>query len=105
MSQHIDLLKTFINVIHKHDPMNLSSSNVDEYGVEALSILSRFFEASLQLAEDEQAIVNLSRAIVQQTFEFWFNDPCEKINHLTYDLLKAYIDSFQPDEPTGELKA
>ena len=96
------LLKKFTAIIYKHDPMDRHSKDRSEYEVEALSILSRFCEASLQLADDEQAIVDTAKIIIDQTFQFWFDQALADSLPLTHDLLKAYLDSF-PNEQVSDV--
>lgn len=94
-----EVLKEFTAIMYKHDVMNRASRDPDEYEAEALSALARFCEAALQLSDDENTILELSRAIVAQTFEFWFDaKDVEGLELLTLELLKTYLDSFPSDD-------
>lgn len=68
------ILKDFATLLHARNPMNIALENKQEYENEALSILSRFSEAALQLSDDEAIIAQLATAIVRQALEFWFDD-------------------------------
>lgn len=93
-----ELLKEFTSILFKHDPMNLGPSQ-DEYEAEALSILSRFCEGALQLADSEDAILQFASEATFQTFKFWFAEVPEPkaFVPVTLELIKAYIDSYPPD--------
>lgn len=68
------VLLQFAAVLLRRNPMQLSQDNPLEYESEALSILSRFNEAALHLADDEAAVAQVATSIVKQSLEFWFND-------------------------------
>lgn len=68
------VLQEFAGVLLKRNPMNLGADNPLEYEAEALSILSRFTEAALQLPDDEGAVAQVATAIVKQSLEFWFEN-------------------------------
>ncbi len=69
-----ELLQDFTIVLHEKNPMMITLDSHREYENEALSILSRFTEAAIHLADDEAIVAQLATAIVKQAFEFWFND-------------------------------
>lgn len=68
------VLQQFAEVLLKRNPMQLGQDNPLEYESEALSILSRFNEAALHLADDEAAVAQVATGIVKQSLEFWFDD-------------------------------
>jgi hypothetical protein len=68
------LLQEFAAVLFRRNPMTLSQDNPLEYESEALSILSRFNEAALQLADDEASVAVIATSIVKQSLEFWFDN-------------------------------
>lgn len=68
------VLQQFTEVLLKRDPMQLGQNNPLEYESEALSILSRFNEAALHLADDEAVVAQVATGIVRQSLEFWFDD-------------------------------
>lgn len=93
------VLQEFVEIVFKHNPMKIRSPLPDEYEGEALSILSRFCEGALQVADNPEAIIQFAQETVVQTFRFWFADQVEIANlePVTMALLKAYLDSF-PDQ-------
>lgn len=93
-----ELLREFTAILFKHDPMNVGPTE-DEYEAEALSVLARFCEGALQLADSEDAILQYAAEAVFQTFKFWFATAPEPaaLMPVTLELVKAYIDSFPPD--------
>jgi hypothetical protein len=68
------VLQEFTAVLLRRNPMQLGQDNPLEYEAEALSILSRFTEAALQLPDDEAAVAEVATNIVKQSLEFWFDD-------------------------------
>lgn len=68
------VLQEFAEVLLKRNPMQLGQDNPLEYEAEALSILSRFTEAALQLPDDEAVVAQVATAIVKQALEFWFEN-------------------------------
>lgn len=94
-----ELLQEFTKILHKHDPMGTGSQSEDEYEPEALSILSRFCESALQLADEESAVLTFAAGAIQQTFEFWFGQlPTDSnLEPLMLELVKTYINAFPPD--------
>lgn len=75
LSRYADLLEEFMIVIFKHDPGKFKSPEISEYESEALSILSRFVEAGVQLPEIEgDVVLAASLKIVSEAFDFWFED-------------------------------
>lgn len=70
------MLQEFAAVLLRRNPMQLGQDNPLEYENEALSMLSRFNEAALHLAEpgDEDAVAQVAINLVKQSLEFWFDD-------------------------------
>lgn len=93
------VLQEFTAILHKHDLMKLRSTSTDEYEAEALSILSRFCEAAVQLADNEDAIIGYATSVVSETFDFWFDNLSSDfdVNPLALELIKVYIEAFPPD--------
>jgi hypothetical protein len=87
------------------NPMKLSVENPLEYEAEALSILSRFSEAALHLADDEAAVAAVATAIVQQTFEFWFDslDGLEP-ESIARALVAVYKRAYEVEQPKPQGK-
>jgi sulfite reductase alpha subunit-like flavoprotein len=86
------LLQLFSSSLVKQNPMSLNVDNPLEYESEALSILSRFNEAALQVSgESDEYATKIATALVKQAFEFWFND-LEKFNpeQIAIELLQIY---------------
>lgn len=112
LSRYADLLEEFMVVIFKHDPGGFKSAEISEYEGEALSILSRFVEAGVQLPEmDSDVALAASLKIVNEAFCFWFED-VDKETHLfkNYDftpLTKELIDvlksKFADDDDEGQM--
>ena len=103
-SKH-ELLQKFTKIMFEHNPMQLKldgNPNADnEYESEALSVLSRFNEGALHLCEDETLQRELAVGIVQQAFEFWFNDPnMHEPEKLSFLLLETYKASYPQPEQT-----
>lgn len=73
MRSYSDILSKFTEILDRINPMNLQSPSNKEYEPEALSILSRFTEAALDLADENQA-AQIAEVIVKLTFQFWFTD-------------------------------
>lgn len=94
-----ELLQDFTKLIFRHDPMKLAKFS-DEYEPEALSILSRFCEGALHVADDEEAVVTYALEVVKQTFGFWFGEAANDtdLKQVSLELLKVYIESFPTDE-------
>ena len=93
------VLQEFNDVLHKHNPMLLQQDNEFEYETEALSILSRFTEAAIQLADDATVVEQVASSIVKQTFEFWFeNIDNIDMKLITEELVNVYRNSFEIDE-------
>jgi hypothetical protein len=94
-----EVLLEFTKVIQKHDPMVINSPHEEEYEGEALSILSRFTESALHVADDEEAAFEVAAGIVTECFTFWFDELSEglELEGLTLDLLTVYVNSY-PEE-------
>jgi hypothetical protein len=89
------LLQEFAEALMRRNPMNLKEGNPLEYEDEALSILSRFAESALQLADDEAAIVEVASNIIQQALDFWFDSSAGvNVEELARDLLGIYRRGF-----------
>ncbi len=67
------VLQEFSAVLLRHNLMMFSCDNPLEYEEEALSILSRYSESALHLANDENLMNSVAVDIVKQSFDFWFN--------------------------------
>jgi hypothetical protein len=88
------VLQEFVEILFEQDPMKLKPPERDAYETEALSILSRYTEMALQLA-DEQGAIDAASGVVQQTFEFWFDDIADvDFEQVTLHTLKAYLESY-----------
>lgn len=109
------VLQQFAAVLLKRNPMQLGQDNPLEYESEALSILSRFNEAALHLADDEAAVAQVATGIVKQSLEFWFDDigsvDPEPIARELVAVYRAAAEGSQPPDevpvaedarPTGE---
>lgn len=90
-----EVLLDFTAVIQKHDPMKINSPHEDEYEGEALSILSRFTESALHVADDEEVAFDVATGIVIECFTFWFDEINEelKLDELALELLTIYVNS------------
>lgn len=93
------VVQEFTVVLLRRNPMNLDPGNPLEYEAEALSILSRFVEAGLQLPDDEAMVAQVASGIVKQALEFWFEnigdvDP----EPIARDLLKVYRTAFESEK-------
>lgn len=99
-----ELLKDFIRIMHKHDPIGVQSPDENEYEAEALSILARLCEIQVHLAEDEDSAIEATNSIVVQTFEFWYDEAGKDndYNDLSIELLHTYVTSFPEPQP-GDL--
>jgi hypothetical protein len=101
------VLQEMMAVLFKHDPVGLKPQVADEYESEALSVLARFNEASIHLAENEEDAVTAALTIVSQTFSFWFDNLNEDINfeNVMLELLHVYVSSYpliQGDDSTPD---
>lgn len=73
--------------------MMLDQTNELEYEAEALSILSRFNEAGLQLVDDNAARTEVAVGIVSECMDFWFTLPEDfEPEPIARDLLMSYCD-------------
>lgn len=90
------VLQEFADVLLRRNPMNLKQDNPLEYETEALSILSRFTEAALQLSDDETIVDEIAVNVVKQALDFWF-DNVDSINcePLARELLGVFRASFK----------
>lgn len=89
-----EVLQEFVKILFEQDPMGLRPQELDAYETEALSILSRYTEMALQLA-DEQGAVDAAAGVVQQTFEFWFDTVKDvDFEQTVLHTLKAYLESY-----------
>lgn len=99
-----EVLKEFTAVLHRRNPMLLSAESPLEYEAEALSVLSRFTEAALQVPDDEGAAAEVAAAIVRQALEFWF-DSVDGVDPepIARELLGLYRSSFgQEADPQSD---
>lgn len=97
------VLQEFAAVLLRRNPMNLGTENPLEYEAEALSILSRFVEAALQLPDDEAAVAEVATAIVKQSLEFWFENMGEvDPEPIARELIAVYRTSFGAEPPPQE---
>jgi hypothetical protein len=89
-----ELLQQMTALLFKHNPMSLDIKDELEYENEALSILSRFTEASVEHAQSPDAF-ELALGIVNMSMHFWFDD-LSKVNTtlLTADLFACYLTQF-----------
>lgn len=96
-----EVLRELTAALLRINPMKLNRDNPLEYETEALSILSRFTEAALQLADDESIVVGIASGIVKQSFDFWFENvdsiDCDAVAR---ELLSIFRASF--GQETGE---
>ena len=93
------VLQELTRILFDLDPMGIRSEELDTYEPEALSILSRYTEMSLQLA-DEQGAVDAAAGVVHQTFEFWFeNVKGADLEQVSLQTLKAYLESYPMATP------
>ena len=91
------LLQTFTAILHELDPLTLVSSNVNEYVVEALSILARFTEAGFQHT-DITIAMPVAIEIVNEVFKYWFSDDLQKDKewtYITHKLLESYMSAYE----------
>jgi len=91
------LLQSFTTILHESDPIKLASTNINEYVVEALSILARFTEAGFQHADIETA-TPVAIEIVDEVFKFWFSDDLQKDKdwtYVTHKLLETYMSMYE----------
>ncbi len=97
------LLQEFAVVLLRRNPMQVGQENPLEYEAEALSILSRFNEAALQLPDDEAAVAQVATSIVKQSLEFWFEDiGTVDPEPIARDLLAVFRSGFGDAEPVLE---
>lgn len=97
------VLQEFAAVLHRRNPMHLDPENPLEYESEALSILSRFTEAALNIPDDEAAVATVATNIVKQSLEFWFDDigslDPEPIARELIAVFRAAFDQEPKEEP------
>lgn len=97
------LLQEFTTLLMKFNPMNLG--NNESYENEALSILSRFTEAGLQMPSDvDDFVLQVATSLVKQSLEFWFNDVngvnCENIARVLLDLFREQLNKNADEQHT-----
>lgn len=96
------ILQEFTAALLRRNPMQLSVDNQLEYEDEALSILSRFTEAALQVPDDEAAVAQVATSIVKQSLEFWFYDVDDvDPEPLARELVSLFRASFDQVWPEG----
>lgn len=97
------VLQEFAEILLQRNPMNLRQDSPLEYELEALSILSRFTEAALQLADDEAIITEIATGVVKQTLEFWFDNvngvDCEALARELLATFKASFGQAEREQP------
>lgn len=99
MRSYSDILSKFTEILDRINPMNLQAPGDKEYEQEALSILSRFTETSLNLADEDQAL-QAAEVIVKLTFEFWFTDIATMTSSdiVARELLHVFCDRKHPHQ-------
>lgn len=100
------ILNEFSSILYKNDPAGTTSPHDDEYDAEALSILARFTEAALQLADDQEVLLHAAYQIVEQTLEFWFGGVPnnELLSNMTIELVNVYLSRFPASVTEEETK-
>lgn len=87
------VLQEIMMIMSTHDPMSLGPSP-EEYESEALSVLSRFNEAVLQLCDDPIVRAKTAEDIVRSAFAFWFGSPLEDLQAMANQVLSTYLASY-----------
>lgn len=95
------LLGRFAATFLRLNPMQLELTGPLEYEAEALSVLSRFVEAALQIPEAGEETSSLALLIVKQSMEFWFDDVGKvDLTALAAELLDTYRQAFDATKET-----
>jgi hypothetical protein len=93
------LLQQFNEVLYRHNPIGVKGLPSDEYEGEALSILSRFCEAALQMTDDQKSVMIYATSVVEQTFVHWFGENIVTATpELVSELVSVYLASFPSKE-------
>lgn len=98
VQKHV-VLQEFTRLLHRCNPMQLNLDTnphaEDEYEAEALSILSRFTEAALNLCADKETQREIAVNLVKNAFAFWFHDvPVAGLEETAGALLATFVASY-----------
>ena len=102
-----DVLKQFTEILFVKDPIKLGPQTHSEYAGEALSILARFVETSLHVAESEEVALSAANAIVAQTFRFWFEELVPEdlvLDDISVELLHCLISACPTSDKSEALE-
>jgi len=94
-----EVLREFTHVLHTVNPMKLNPDNPVEYEFEALSILSRFAEAALQIPDESDDVTAFAANIVKECLSWWVDDVVDASNtrQVTELLLNVYRSAYAVD--------